>query len=99
MLYCLLISLTIFCWFYIIIFSELVEGDSGSIVYFVGEKVDGQCRHYPWGMLVEKQHVPRAGDQPEYDVYIAVVLDQVFKDIQKDYRNNFNNLGLYHIPR
>ena len=78
---------------------QLDEGDSGSIVYFVGDKKDGKHQHFPWGMLVEKEDVPRGGNEENYQIYYAVVLDQVFQDIQADYQHMFNNIKLFSVSR
>ena len=66
-------------------------------MYFVGEECDGIRPRYPWGMLVQKALVATEGeDGPRYYVYDAVVLDQVFKDIQEDY--GISQLNPFTVP-
>ena len=67
-----------------LLFSKLVEGDSGSILYYVDKDKDGRKRHKEWGMLVQEEQI----NTPPFDpfiIYRAVVLNQVFKDIEEDY--------------
>ena len=94
--YCYQIELTITTFY---VFRELDEGDSGSIVYFVGEKLDGRHRRFPWGMLVEKEWQPRGAGEQGYEVYHAVVLDQIFQDIAADHRDKFTKLTPFSVPR
>ena len=62
-----------------------MKGHSGSIVYYVDKKKDGQIRHYPWGMLVEHENISNNGDT--ITVYGAVVLNQAFQDVARAYPN------------
>ena len=79
-------------------FSELEEGDSGYIVYFVEPKVDGRRRHIPWGMVVMKERIYIKSDPSlEYVRYKAIVLDQALKDIANDYKFLFSTLKPYSL--
>ena len=84
-------------WQISICFSEVVEGDSGSIVYFVGKKNDERHMHYPWGMLVQSETFLRPDRRSSFTIYYAVVLEQVLIDIARDYRSLFTNLKLFSL--
>ena len=62
-----------------------MEGHSGSIVYYVSKKRNGQILHYPWGMLVEHENILYDGET--ITVYGAVVLNQAFQDVARAYPN------------
>ena len=76
-------------------FRKLKRGHSGSIVYYVSKKRNGQTLHYPWGMLVKREKITFDGE--DFCVYSAVVLHQAFQDVAKAYPH-VGQLELYKVP-
>ena len=73
-------------------YSELIHGDCGLIVYY--KENDGRCK--PMGMFVGKL---KAVFHSGKNIYLAIILNQAFKDLEQDYPHHIEHIRLFEAPR